>query len=246
MNETEFFVGMKILSMATGKAVPKEQAMAWFSLCSDLTAEQFQAGIVETLRTNTFAGLPPIGLIRKNAMGTVGQIDTEDRALLAWGEVLATIREHGGYRTVKFDDPLIMATIRSICGSWADLCGQDAEQLGWTKKEFVKTYGAHTNLGTISSTAVAPLPGILAQDASLRGFEAPQPTRIETNLPPSKVKIVEESTSPKRDIMDRIGHATALQSIPSPLEDDEPVGKRREQQKQQIANAKAALLKKHG
>ena len=218
----------------------------WFEILGDLTFDQFKVGIVKTLNSNTFAGLPPIGLIRQNATGNVGQIDTEDRALLAWGEVLATIREHGGYRTVKFDDPLIMATIRSICGSWADLCGQDAEQLGWTKKEFVKTYGAHTNLGTISSTAVAPLPGILAQDASLRGFEAPQPIRIETNLPTSKVKIVEESTSPKRDIMDRIGHATALQSIPSPLEDDEPVGRRREQQKQQIANAKAALLKKHG
>jgi len=178
-------------------------------------------------------------------MGNVGQIDTEDRALLAWGEVLKAIREHGGYRTVTFDDPLIMVTIREIC-SWADLCGQETDQLGWTKKEFLKVYGAHMNLGTVSSTAVAPLPGILAQDASLKGLEPPKPIRIETNLPPSKVKTVEESTSTKRNIVERIGHAKALQSIPSPLEDEEPVGYRREQQRQQIANAKAALMEKHG
>ena len=217
----------------------------WFEILGDLTFDQFKVGIVKTLNSNTFAGLPPIGLIRQNATGNVGQIDTGDRALLAWGRVLAAIREHSGYRTVTFDDPLIMATIREI-GGWVALCDQDTEQLSWTKKEFVKTYGAHTNLGTISSTAVAALPGILAQDASRKGFEPPKPIRIETNLPPSKVKIVEESTSPKRDIVDRIGHATALQSVSSPLGDDEPVGFRREQQKQQIANAKAALLKKHG
>jgi hypothetical protein len=102
------------------------------------------------------------------------------------------------------------------------------------------------NLGTVSSTAVAPLPGILAQDASLKGHEPPKPIPIETNLPPSKVKIVGESTSPKRGIVERIGHDVALQSIRSPLEDDEPVGYKREQQRQQIANAKAALMEKHG
>ena len=232
------------MSSAIGREIPESQMKTWFEILGDLTFDQFKVGIVKTLNSNTFAGLPPIGLIRQNATGNVGQIDAEDRALLAWGKVFAAIGKHGGYRTVTFDDPLIVATIREI-GGWVALCDQDTEQLGWTKKEFVKTYRAHMNLGTISSTAVAALPGIVAQDASLRGFEAPQPIRIETNLPPSKVRIVEESTSPKREIVERIGHA-AIQSIPATLEDDEPVGFRREQQRQQIANAKAALLKKHG
>ena len=227
-----------------------DQAKVWYTLCSDLTAEQFQAGIVETLRTNTFAGLPPIGLIRKNAMGNVGQIDTEDRAILAWGKALAAIREHSGYRTVTFDDPLIMATIRSICGSWADLCGQDAEQLGWTKKEFVKTYGAHTNLGTISSTAVAPLPGILAQDASLRGFETPPPIRIETNLPPVKIK-VSENAEPVRAIADRPEFYRVGKSVSFPLFDGEQVDKEEKtpmtlnEQREKIEAAKKALMKKY-
>lgn len=224
-----------------------DQAKVWYTLCSDLTAEQFQAGIVETLRTNTFAGLPPIGLIRKNAMGNVGQIDTEDRAILAWGKVLAAIREHSGYRTVTFDDPLIMATIRSICGSWADLCGQDAEQLGWTKKEFVKTYGAHTNLGTISSTAVAPLPGILAQDASLRGFETPPPIRIETNLPPVKIKVA-ENPEPVRAIAGKPEFYRIGKSVPFPVFDESKVEDPREKmndQREKIEAAKKALLQKY-
>jgi hypothetical protein len=86
----------------------------------------------------------------------------------------------------------------------------------------------------------------LAQDASLKGLEPPKPIPIETNLPASKVKIVEEFTSTKRNIVERIGHDVALQQIRSPLEDDEPVGYRREQQRQQIANAKAALMEKYG
>jgi hypothetical protein len=246
MNKADFSRGMLIISSAIQREIPESTMKTWFEILGDLTFDQFKVGILKTLNSNTFAGLPPIGLIRQNATGNVGQIDTEDRALLAWGKVFAAIGKHGGYRTVTFDDPLIMATIREICGSWADLCGQETDQLGWTKKEFLKVYGAHMNLGTVSSTAVAPLPGILAQDASLKGLEPPKPIRIVTNLPPSKVKTVEESTSTKRGIVERIGHDVALQSIRSPLEDDEPVGYKREQQRQQIANAKAALMEKHG
>jgi len=236
--------------MATGKAVPKEQAMAWFSLCSDLTAEQFQAGIVETLRTNTFAGLPPIGLIRKNAMGNVGHIDTEDRSLLAWDRVLEAIREHGGYQTVKFDDPAIHAAIRS-CGGWVALCEQPTEQMvTWTKKAFCDSYRAHIASGLLTEAAAARLPGIIAGDRARDGYDTPEQIEVETHLPPAKVKVAEK-IEPTRRFADkpefyRVGHPVSF-----PLFDDGKIeGPQKEpmtinEQREKIESAKKALLQKY-
>ena len=227
----------------------------WYQLVSDLTAEQFQSGIVETLRTNTFAGLPPIGLIRQNAMGK--QPAEQDRSLLAWDRVLEAIREHGGYQTVRFDDPAIHAAIRS-CGGWVALCGQPTEQMiTWTKKVFCDAYKAHVASGLLTAAAAARLPGIIATDRARDGYDEPAQIEVETHLPPVKIKVA-ENPEPVRTIADKPEFYRVGKSVSVPLFDGEQVDEpektpmaldepreKLDEQREKIEAAKQALLKKY-
>ena len=227
----------------------------WYQLVSDLTAEQFQAGIVETLRTNTFAGLPPIGLIRQNAIGR--QPAEQDRSLLAWDRVLEVIREHGGYRTVRFADPAIHAAIRS-CGGWVALCEQPTEQMiTWTKKAFCDAYRAHVASGLLTAAAAARLPGIIAADRARDGYDQPAQIEVETHLPPVKIKVA-ENAEPVRTIADKPEFYRVGKSVSFPLFDGEQVDEpettpmtlsepreKIEEQRAKIEAAKKALLQKY-
>ena len=225
-----------------------DQAKVWYTLCSDLTAEQFQAGIVETLRTNTFAGLPPIGLIRQNAIGR--QPAEQDRSLLAWDRVLEAIREHGGYQTVRFDDPAIHAAIRS-CGGWVALCEQPTEQMvTWTKKAFCDAYRAHVASGMLTAAAAARLPGIIASDRARDGYDEPAQIEVETHLLPVKIKVV-ENAEPVRSIADKPEFYRVGKSVSFPLFDGEQVDKEEKtpmtlnEQREKVEAAKKALLQKY-
>ena len=248
MTKEEFLNAMGMLSASVGREIPKPQATVWYQLVSDLTAEQFQAGIVETLRTNTFAGLPPIGLIRQNAIGR--QPAEQDRSLLAWDRVLEAIREHGGYQTVKFDDPAIHAAIRS-CGGWVALCEQPTEQMiTWTKKAFCDAYRAHIASGLLTAAAAARLPGIIAADRARDGYSEPAQIEVETHLPPVKIKVADKP-DPVRAIADKPEFYRVGKSVSFPLFDgghvDEPekTPMTLNEQREKIEAAKQALLQKY-
>jgi len=249
MTKEEFLNAMAILSASVGREVPKPQATVWYQLVSDLTAEQFQAGILETLRTNTFAGLPPIGLIRQNAIGK--QPAEQDRSLLAWDRVLEAIREHGGYQTVKFDDLAIHAAIRS-CGGWVALCEQETEQMiTWTKKAFCESYRAHIASGILTAAAAARLTGIIAADRANAAYDQPEPIEVTTHLPASKIRVA-DNPAPTKKIADKPEYYRVGQRVAEPLFEssisEEPAKTTMtiEEQRAKIESAKQALREKYG
>jgi hypothetical protein len=141
MTDREFAEGIAVLCAAVGKEMTADQMRAWKVMFEDLTAEQFKDGIVKTIRSYTFAGFPPIGVIRDNCGAKSGIIATKDRPTLAWGDVRRAISRVGGYDSPKFDDPIIHATIRQL-GGWVALCDSTADELVWREKDFLRTYAA--------------------------------------------------------------------------------------------------------
>jgi len=249
MTKEEFLNAMAMLSASVGREVPKPQATVWYQLVSDLTAEQFQAGILETLRTNTFAGLPPIGLIRQNAIGK--QPAEQDRSLLAWDRVLEAIREHGGYQTVQFDDLAIHAAIRS-CGGWVALCEQETEQMiTWTKKAFCDAYRAHIASGILTAAAAARLTGIIAADRANNAYDQPEAIEVTTHLPAIKIRVA-DNPAPTKKIADKPEYYRVGQRVAEPLfessHSDEPAKTTMtiEEQKAKMQAAKQALREKYG
>jgi hypothetical protein len=62
-----------------------------------------------------------------------------DAALIAWGKVIGTVRRHGSYADVVFDDPKIMQAIEQM-GGWVRLCEMQEDDEKWRQKDFVAIY----------------------------------------------------------------------------------------------------------
>ena len=92
----------------------------------------------------------------------VGDTSPDDAALLAWADLLASVRI-GPYATVQFRDPVITATIRSVWGNWPAVCdafadGQSQEK--WIEQRFSKAYKANARRTQIGIDETAPLGGL--------------------------------------------------------------------------------------
>ncbi|AMD89460.1 DUF6475 domain-containing protein [Desulfovibrio fairfieldensis] len=102
----------------------------------------------------------------------------EDRAEVEAGKVLLALREHGGYRSVVFDDPVTMAVVEKGFGGWTKLCEElrGAEEKFW-RRDFVRMYAAYGRQGI---KTFGHLPGRLENRNGSNGFlgEVPAPVLI--------------------------------------------------------------------
>lgn len=252
MTGEEFAEGIALLSASIGKPIAKDMARAWFAILEDLTVDQFRKGIVETMRTHQFAGFPPVGVVRKNAIGGIqsATIETNDRAIVAFAAVKRAVAEHGGYATVSFDDPIANATIRAL-GGWVAVCdtpeGQDFDT--WLAKRFYATYAAMMHTG-VQAVEAAPLPGICDSTNSKTGEEKRLTAVIvSTSLPKLPATLV-RGEMPKRiesHEIKRIAHE-AVSSLGLPPAEEKPVVRRltieeqQERKQQQIAELNEKYL----
>tara|TARA_R110000772_G_scaffold118673_4_gene224340 strand:+ start:288 stop:881 length:594 start_codon:yes stop_codon:yes gene_type:complete len=69
----------------------------------------------------------------------VGEISQEDKAMLAWSQVIREIRRTGSYGTLKLDDKQALAAVKAL-GSWQQLCNSTETEMTWKKKEFMNIY----------------------------------------------------------------------------------------------------------
>jgi len=83
-----------------------------------------------------------------------GDISTEDKAMLAWSQVIREIRRIGSYGTLKLDDKQALAAVKAL-GSWSQLCNSTEQEMTWKKKEFLSVYE------TYEKTPVELLPSSL-------------------------------------------------------------------------------------
>ena len=67
------------------------------------------------------------------------EISIEQKAELAWAQVIREIRCTGSYGTLKLDDKQAVAAVKSL-GSWSQLCSSTESDMTWKKKEFISMY----------------------------------------------------------------------------------------------------------
>lgn len=97
----------------------------------------------------------PADLIRQL---TDNETTVDDRAELAWMQVINAIGSVGSYGTLKMEDAQAMAAIKNL-GSWSGLCQTKEADLQWKRKDFVLAYK------TFENTPLEMLP------SSLPGYE---------------------------------------------------------------------------
>ena len=64
---------------------------------------------------------------------------TSGRALRAWSYVRESIRRHGYYASIRFDDPAIMTVIEEM-GGWMNVCNMDTAHDPFIEKRFIERY----------------------------------------------------------------------------------------------------------
>jgi len=85
-------------------------------------------------------------------------ISTEEKAELAWAQVIGKIRSTGSYGTLKLDDKQAIAAVKAL-GSWQQLCSSTETEMTWKKKEFISMYETYER--TPVELLPSSLPGII-------------------------------------------------------------------------------------
>lgn len=102
-------------------------------------------------------------------------LSADNKAELAWSQVMHNIRSEGAYGSLRIDDKQAIAAVRSL-GSWKSLCGTLEKDMTWKKKEFMSVYK------TYEKTPIEMLP------SSLPGLVELQDYKRSTNAVLDKIK----------------------------------------------------------
>jgi hypothetical protein len=143
MDQTDFERFIKafaILCEVFEKEASQVLQAAYFKSLERFTIEEVEKSISNAVRGSRFFPRP-VELI-EYIVG--GPQKTEDKAILQAQEVLEAVRRVGGYRSVKFADPITAAVIRQGFDGWSNLCRDMTEnQCKWFVKDFSRLYQAY-------------------------------------------------------------------------------------------------------
>ena len=120
------------------KEITKPLMRIYFSALTNYSLADVESGInAHTMDSKHGSFFPkPADIVRHLQ---TGEISTEDKAELAWSQVIREIRRTGSYGTLKLDDKQAMAAVKAL-GSWQQLCNSTEQEMTWKKKEFISVY----------------------------------------------------------------------------------------------------------
>lgn len=152
-----------------GKEISRILVGAYFKALVQYGIEQIEQAIGETIGKGKFFP-KPVEIIEHLA----GSLP--DVAMVQATQVLETIKRHGAYASVVFDDPVTMAVIQRVFGGWEKLCSDlMADQEKWFLKDFEKSYQAFSRQRIEYN---GTLPGIIERKNTSEGYDYPPPTAI--------------------------------------------------------------------
>ena len=89
---------------------------------------------------------------------------SQDKALLAWEQLLEAVKNHGSYASVVFGDGKIARAVE-LMGGWFQVCAMTEEETKWKMNDFTKIYQ-----GLTGDSSPRKLIGRYEQDNHARGF----------------------------------------------------------------------------
>ena len=132
--------------------------------------ESIKTAVKRMIATRVYPSFPKPAEIIEEINGGKG-----DQALIAWAEVIETVRRVGPYASVKFADETIHAVI-DFLGGWPKTAEWEDDQLKWIQKEFERLYAVMKTgkkktylpgIHEISNAGEAPPPVMIGFDRRL-------------------------------------------------------------------------------
>ena len=139
------------------KEVTKSLMQTYFDILAPYTIEQVKSGVNKHAldpKHGTFFP-KPADIIRHLE---TSDISTEDKALLAWAEVMQCLRKNGSYGGLQMEDKQGIAAFKAFT-TWQGFCAMDESKMTWAKKEFMSTYSTYEN--TPLDMLPSSLPGLI-------------------------------------------------------------------------------------
>lgn len=170
MKDERFIFVMAALGEAYGHESSEFKEMVYAKALADVPVERIEQAAWEIIKSRTLASFPKVAEIRE----FLGGGKSEDKAVLALDKLERAMSSVGKYRSVVFDDPLIMAVVSSM-GGWPKLCSMEADEWKWSRKDFEKIYRAYSAQPLERLQIPERLAGIAERDNGAKGFdEVPQ------------------------------------------------------------------------
>ena len=120
------------------KEITKPLMRIYFSSLANYSLHDVEQGInAHTMDAKHGSFFPKPADIVRNLQ--TSEISQEDKAMLAWSQVIREIRRTGSYGTLKLDDKQALAAVKAL-GSWQQLCNSTETEMTWKKKEFMNIY----------------------------------------------------------------------------------------------------------
>ena len=134
LNEERFIELIGSVSEIYGKDLSSMAIGLYYNTLKDYSYEQVEKAFNTVVRTYKYNCMPKPAEIVEAIEGK-----ESDRALIAWQSVIDTIRRHGYYETIIFEDKTIHMCIEHL-GGWMWMCEQTIEDMKFISKDFYKLY----------------------------------------------------------------------------------------------------------
>uniref|UniRef100_A0A6M3IVP5 DUF6475 domain-containing protein n=1 Tax=viral metagenome TaxID=1070528 RepID=A0A6M3IVP5_9ZZZZ len=186
LDRNEFIKTMVGLYDMYGK-VPSEFILdTYYGIFEEYTAEEFNKAVMKCLKEKVYNSVPKPAEIIEFLEGT-----KDDKALIAWNQVLDAIRKGGYYSSVEFYDPIIPACINEL-GGWQWIGSQQHEDMVFIEKRFMILYRLFLKRGTEDNHRMI---GFIEASNGRRGYLDDIPAPIKIGFPREQTKQITTSST---------------------------------------------------
>jgi hypothetical protein len=196
-----------VLAEAFGRTATEATIAAYTIGLGGLTPKQIENATGKALRTCKF--MPTPAELRELA----GELKLADRGEIAWAAFERAVAQHGGYRSVCFDDPAINAAVQSL-GGWCACCEMPANEFdSFLRPKFLKAYEAHCRAGR----GAGSLAGTFARENALGGYGGSQVVLITTGLKalPGLPLLTQDDAKPRQSIASGLLELKGIDACPT-------------------------------
>jgi hypothetical protein len=174
MEHKEFAVIFGVMCEYFGATPSDGLTEIYYQDLKGLSTPEFKKAFSILRSGRVYNGLPKIAEIKEAIQGKL-----EDKVAIAYQTLTDTLRDHGYYDTVIFEDGAIGKTVETM-GGWFEISQWTIEEWKFRKKEFDSLYLANLRAG---NTTPIKLIGVFERENAAKGLEKDIPKAINIGTP---------------------------------------------------------------